>query len=77
MAVCNDMMSTLSILKRNKVLDWFSTGGPCKDWDYELFLEHFDANFEDKMSARSVAFQSLYKGILSHHNEVQCVNMII
>lgn len=51
--VCNSMMNTVPPAKRNQLVAWFSSGGPNRDWNYELFLKHLDENFEDKTSARA------------------------
>lgn len=48
-AVCNDMMSTISTKRGNRFAVQFATGGPNGDWDYELFIEHFNENFEEKL----------------------------
>lgn len=52
-SVCNSMMNTIPAARRNQLVAWFSSGGPNRDWNYELFLKHFDENFEDKTSART------------------------
>lgn len=39
--------------KRNRVAIWFSNGGPNNDWNYLLFIEHFNDNFEDKTATRT------------------------
>lgn len=52
-AVCIDMMNSIPLTLRNRVSQWFSTGGPDGDWDYELFIAHFNDNFGDKTAART------------------------
>lgn len=52
-AVCMDMMNTIPKTLRTRISQWFSTGGPNGDWNYELFITHFNDNFEDKSSIRT------------------------
>ena len=52
-AVCIDMMNSIPLTLRNRVSQWFSTGGPDGDWNYELFISHFNDNFGDKTAART------------------------
>ena len=52
-AVCMDMMNTIPKNLRSRVSHWYTTGGPDNNWDYELYLEHFNDNFEDKTSVRT------------------------
>lgn len=52
-AVCIDMMNTLPIDLQLRVSHWFQKGGLERNWNYELFFEHFNENFEDKQAARA------------------------
>ena len=52
-AICLDMINTLPVEKRPRVMHWFQRGGPNDDYDHELFLNHFDENFEDKQAIRA------------------------
>lgn len=52
-AVCMDMMNTIPKTLRTRVSQWLSTGGPNRDWNYQLFIIHFNDNFEDKTSVRT------------------------
>ena len=76
-AVCNDMMNTIPTKRRNRVAAWFATGGPNGDWDYELFIEHFNENFEDKTSAREAGQkltrmkQGMHQGFASFLNDFE------
>lgn len=48
-----DMMNTVPRDLRSRLSHWFITGGPHGDWNYELFINHFNDNFEDKTSVRA------------------------
>lgn len=51
-AFCKNITNTFPSKKRNRVAAYFSTGGSNSDWGYEIFIDHFNENFEDKTSAR-------------------------
>ena len=50
-AFCNEIMNTLPTDRKLRVFHWFSCGGPNLDWDYKIFIQHFNDSFEDKTSA--------------------------
>lgn len=52
-SVCNEMINTLPKDRKLRVSQWFSCGGPNKNWDYQLFMQHYNNNFQDKTSARA------------------------
>lgn len=51
--VCIGMIGTLPKKLRGRVFCWTLTGRPNCDWNYELFITHFNDNFKDKTSARA------------------------
>ncbi|KAI0996545.1 hypothetical protein K3495_g11637 [Podosphaera aphanis] len=56
-AACMNMMNRILKDLRGRVSQWFSTGGPNRDWDYELYIEQFNKNFEDKTSVHAASSQ--------------------
>ena len=52
-AVYMDMMNKIPKNLRNCVSHWSTTGGPQYNWDYELYINHFNDNFEDKTWVRT------------------------
>ncbi|KAI1004598.1 hypothetical protein K3495_g3612 [Podosphaera aphanis] len=52
-AVCMGMMNTIPKNLRSRVSHWYTTGGPDNNWDYELYIDHSNDNFEDKTSVRT------------------------
>lgn len=51
-AVCIEMINSIIVNLRNCVSIWFSTGKPDGGYNYELFIELFNKNFENKIAAR-------------------------